>query len=74
MIENDLSFDENINDINFTFHDFPFKNDFDYENLSLFQNNLQNNNFLNKKKEENKEINIQKIIYEKKNKKRKKNV
>ena len=25
MIENDLSFDENINDINFIFHDFPLK-------------------------------------------------
>ena len=72
MIENDLSFDENINDINFTFHDFPFKNDFDYENLSLFQNNLQNNNFLNKKKEENKDINIQKLLMKKKEKKAKK--
>ena len=72
MIENDLSFDENINDINFTFHDFPFKNDFDYENLSLFQNNLQNNNFLNKKKEENKNINIQKLLMKKKVEKAKK--
>ena len=72
MIENDLSFDENINDINFTFHDFPFKNDFDYENLSLFQNNLQNNNFLNKKKEENKDINIQKLLMKKKVEKAKK--